>query len=705
MEKNNANTGFMIRGNYSMEQIKNETTDSFANDILTKKLDTATGTGKAKITDTTDIGALRKALGSAMSRVTELFPKARNRTPVVKSYLKFAQNLLIRVKATPEELQNSINELNSIADKEDKKRDDQRKKAEQRAEQEAKDYEKTLANVSNLNATTIEQLAKKPPVYNYDTHTTENKFRPSWAEYNEQKEKWNLNPNKLANEITSIHLIKRLEEDGKDNGLVVYQDDAGNWEKHSPKTLNNFIEDCLKYPTDPLLKNKIKPEKYAQDLEKASDVKNTLTLLDGKIYGINPQTTFNYPSAHIVHFKNFDFDIDKWQIVGFSPEHYFLYSKDYDLNKDGAQLGWDLLNSSAGQNLIDALAPTTTEWLTKSLGAEDEKETLIAFLECVGLSLLNSYEIPMWVFIRSNGGHGKSKLFNYLKSLFGIGATSGISIYQMTQGQAFDASELRYKEANLVSDEKASYVSDEVIGLLKSIGGGDGRNFSQKNTTTADFTNHAQLWFNMNDFPRFQSYDASIARRTCLFRWHYVKKYIHFNRDTLPELKKERGEFALKCLYYAKIAIERDPINYPFMGVPIQLTRSKTMLQDYKNWADTNDYFNAFIEEECAVGKDYRISCKRLLDAFNDFIADRDGKGDFKLPKFTARLQSKEIYRSPNRSYWYDARNERKSGVNVFEGITLKYIADSIDKVKQEAKDFDREQKEKGKRKLQAMYK
>ena len=265
----------------------------------------SSGTGKAKITDTTDIGALRKALGSAMSRVTELFPKARNRTPVVKSYLKFAQNLLIRVKATPEELQNSINELNSIADKEDKKRDNQRKKAEQRAEQEAKDYEKTLANVSNLNATTIEQLAKKPPVYNYDTHTTENKFRPSWAEYNEQKEKWNLNPNKLANEITSIHLIKRLEEDGKDNGLVVYDDDAGNWEKHSPKTLNNFIEDCLKYPTDPLLKNKVKPEKYAQDLEKASDVKNTLTLLDGKIYGINPQTTFNYPSAHIVHLINF----------------------------------------------------------------------------------------------------------------------------------------------------------------------------------------------------------------------------------------------------------------------------------------------------------------------------------------------------------------------------------------------------------------
>ncbi len=688
-----------------MEQTKSETTNSFANDIdiLNKKLDTATGTGKAK---TADIGALREALRSAMNRVEVRLPNPRQRSEAVKGCLKRAQNLLSRVKTTPKEFQNSIIELNSIANLEDKKRDEQEKKIKQRAEQEAKDYEKSLANVSNLDTPIIKQLAKKPPVYNYDTKTTENKFRPSWAEYNGEKEKWNLNPNKLANEITSIHLVKRLEENGKDNGLVVYDDDAGNWEKHSPKTLNNFIEDCFKYPTDPLLKNKIKPEKYAKDLEEARGVKNTLTLLDGKIYGINPQKTFNCPSAHIVHFKTFDFDIDNWKLLKeFDPKRYYLYSKDYDLSEDGAELDWELLSSEAGKNMIDTLAPTTTEWLTKSLGAEDEKETLIAFLECVGLSLLNSYEIPMWVFIRSNGGHGKSKLFNYLKSLFGVGATSGISIYQMTQGQAFDASELRYKEANLVSDEKASYVSDEVIGLLKSIGGGDGRNFSQKNTTTADFTNHAQLWFNMNAFPRFQSYDASIARRTCLFRWHYVKKYIHFDQNTLPELKKERGEFALKCLYYAKIAIERDPIDYPFMGVPIQLTRSKTMLQDYKNWADTNDYFNAFIEEECVVGKDYRISCKRLLDAFNDFIADRDGKGDFKLPKFTARLQDKEIYRSPNRSYWYDARNERKSGVNVFEGITLKYIADSIDKVKQEAEGFYRAQKEKGKRKLQKMYK
>lgn len=686
-----------------MEKAKNKVTNNFASDIstLSKKLDT----DKAKTTDAADIAALRKALGSAMSRVTDLFPKARNRTLTVKSYLKFAQNLLIRVKVTPEEFQSSITELNNIADKESKKQDEQEKKAKQRAEQEAKDYEKSLANVNNLNVNAVRQLAKKPPVYNYDTKTTENKFRPSWAEYNTVKGIWHLDPNKLANEITRIRLIKYLEENGKNNGLVAYNDEAGNWEKRSPKILNNFIEDCFKYPTNPLLKDKVMPTKYAKDLEEAKGVRNTLTLLNGKIYSINPQMTFNFPSAHIVHFKTFDFDIDDWKLLReFDPKRYYLYSKDYDLSKDGATLGWELLNSAAGQSMIDKLAPATTEWLNKSLGAEDEKKTLVAFLECIGLSLLNSYEIPMWIFVRSNGGHGKSKLFNYLKSLFGLGATSNVSIYQMTQGQAFDASELRYKEANLVSDEKASFVPDEVIGLLKSISGGDSRSFSQKNTNTADFANHAQLWFNMNAFPRFQSYDASIARRTCLFRWHYVKKYTHFSQDTLPKLEKERGEFALKCLYYAKIAIERDPINYPSMDVPIQLTRSKTMLQDYKNWADTNDYFNAFIEEECAVEKSYRISCKRLLDAFNDFIADRDGKGDFKLPKFTARLQDKEIYRSPSRSYWYDVEDQRKSGVNVFEGITLKYIADSIGKVRQEAEDFDREQKEKGRKKLQRMY-
>lgn len=637
-----------------------------------------------------NIEQLRSDLIKSINRVNSLYPNSRNRNEAVKGCLKLAQNLLTKLKPQAETFKASIQELNEIANKREKELEQAKEQAKQEAEREAKELETSANNIDNLTTSSIENLAKKAPDY----RTKENPFRPWWAKYNSKNDNWNIDPNKLADEIVNNHIIKRLEENGSSGGLVVYQENAGNWDKKSKAILNNFIEDCFQYPTDPIEKDKVQQTQYAKDLEDAKGVRSALTLLDGKIYGINPQNTFDTPPTHIVHFKTFDFDVDKWTILPFDPNRYYLYSKEYDIPKDAV-----LLASKEGENLINSLAPNTTEWLTKSLEAENEPKTLIAFLECVGLSLLNTYEIPFFVFMKSAGGRGKSTIFKYLASLFGVGSASGISLTQMTEGQAFDASELRFKEINLVSDEKATYISDKVIGLVKSLSGNDKKDFSQKNKQTAGFTNHANLWFNMNTLPRFQSYDDSAARRASLFRWNYVKKYAHFDKEYLSTIKKERGEFALKCLYYAKIAIEREPIKYSYISIPIQLTRSDTMISDYKEWADINDYFNSFIENNCALGKDYKIGCKALLDSLNKFAIDNGGNGEYRMSSFASRLQEKDIHKSLHPTSWRDEHGNFKTGTYVFYGITLKSIAT----IEQEDKKFHDEQRKAGKQRWQAV--
>ena len=55
------------------------------------------------------------------------------------------------------------------------------------------------------------------------------------------------------------------------------------------------------------------------------------------------------------------------------------------------------------------------------------------------------------------------------------------------------------------------------------------------------------------------------------------------------------------------------------------------MINDYKEWADINDFFNSFIENECVIGKEYKIGCKALLDNLNQFAKDNGGNDGYKI--------------------------------------------------------------------------
>ncbi|UOC05677.1 DUF5906 domain-containing protein [Lactobacillus johnsonii] len=377
-----------------------------------------------------------------------------------------------------------------------------------------------------------------------------------------------------------------------------------------------MINSYFNYPEDPRLKL---TGKYAFDLQTGSSQRNTLVLLQSKINSLNPTQTTDKQPTYIIHFKDYDFDLKHWKKLPFSPDRYFLSNRDYNLEETTiSSMKWDTLKN--GKQLIDSLAPITTDWLLKSLG---DKETLQTFLECLGLSFLNSQPVNFIVFLKSSGGTGKSRLFEYLASLFGIeNDTVGLDFDQIIRPASFDISELRNKSIDLSSDVKASYIPKDAVAILKALSGDDLRSLSQKNKGTANFANHANLWFNCNDMPRLapESYDNSIARRFIIFDWLFIKNFSW--EKVKDKLQKERNELVTKALYYAKRALEDHLKEYDYLTTPSNLTRSPRVIKNYINWKNKHNLLERFIAERCKLKNYYRVGVTAFRQEFSQYSKD-----------------------------------------------------------------------------------
>ena len=483
-----------------------------------------------------NINELKSSIISKIDKLSNLYPD-RSKPPAIKAVLSNADRLYKKSKASLDELNQVLNDLDGRISLKLKANEDNKEKALKLVEDKAKQEELALkkAKLGELDSNELKKLANQPPAP--DTH--KNIFRPDWAYYDGVA--WKLDTVELAETIIDETLIKRVQENGVFDGYLKYRDNNGSWRWYTEGDISYLINSYFKYPQDPALKLK---GQYALDLQDAKAQKNTLTLVKSKTGAINPTQTTDKQPTHIIHFKDYDFDLEHWKRLPFSPERYFLSDRDYNLDDIYSQLPWDALNGQ--KDAINELAPKTTEWLLKSLG---DKETVQTFLECLGLSFLNSQPESMIIFFKSLGGTGKSVLFGkYLEKLFGTeNDTAHLDFDQIIKPAGFDASSLRNKSIDLTSDVNATYIPHDAVGLIKALSGNDLRGLPQKYKGVADFANHANLWFNCNDLPTMPSRDFndSIARRLIIFDWLYIDG---FDWDKEKEsILKERGELVTKA--------------------------------------------------------------------------------------------------------------------------------------------------------------
>lgn len=609
-----------------------------------------------------DINSLKHELLDKINILYGFYPK-KDKPIAIQALYSSAKNLFSRAKATPEEIKLTIEEIEDEINKATQAYEEHKQQALERAEKQAKEKEQALKKIKSgdlISENELKKLANQPPAP--DTH--KNIFRPDWAYYDGVA--WKLDTVELAETIIDETLIKRVQENGVFDGYLKYRDNNGSWRWYTEGDISYLINSYFKYPQDPALKLK---GQYALDLQDAKAQKNTLTLVKSKTGAINPTQTTDKQPTYIIHFKDYDFDLEHWKRLPFSPERYFLSDRDYNLDDIYSQLPWDALKDD--KSAIDELAPKTTNWLLKSLG---DKETLQTFLECLGLSFLNGQPESMIIFFKSLGGTGKSVLFGkYLEKLFGTeNDTAHLDFDQIIKPAGFDASSLRNKSIDLTSDVNATYIPHDAVGLIKALSGNDLRGLPQKFKGVADFANHANLWFNCNDLPTMPSRDFndSIARRLIIFDWLYIDG---FDWDKEKErILNERSELVTKALYYAKQALERPKQHYDYINVPVRIYRSSRVIANYKEYENERNILDKFLAEKCVFGVNYKVGVTMFRKQFSEYAKDNGHIQPITTENVEQQLKEQySIFKSNKPTSWKHG-TEPMHGNYVFCGIAFK---------------------------------
>lgn len=576
-----------------------------------------------------------------------------------KRLIKKQKSELSDLQATKTSLEKCLATAQNIANK-------NKKKALAEANKKALLANELLQNPDSISIN-LPKLANFPP-----DETGNNPYRPDWVDYDKKQNIWKVNSNALADDIADEYTLKRVEEKGKSSGYIGYYKSSGLWEPLTSEGLGNFINNYFSTP------NKFSgslSNQYAEDLQTAKVVKDTLTLLKTKIQKIEPQTTFDKPNKYLVHFQDTDFDVLSFERVHFDPTHYFLSGVNTSLNTGILERIQGVLSKVklpvSSKHIIGSIAPVTKKWLLKSLG--DDNDTLIAFLERLGLSMLHDYSDNFIVFIYGNANTGKSKLFNYLRSLFSDSSVSALDLDLLAKSGSFDTKELRFRTINLTSETKVTSIDETTLNVLEQLSGGDLRNYSQKFKDTADFVNFSHLWFNANELPQLAQFDNAFARRADIFNWHSIP---NFEKEIDWEaVENERPQLILLALYYAHQVLTRTDYNhYDYCGnVDLRLSRSQDMINLYQDWVNDKDYFTNFVEENCQIKPSYKVGCGELLKSYNSFLKDLNEK-PVTQKQLTKLLTRFKVFENKNQN-WKDSKGKWHRNVYVYQGITTNETA------------------------------
>lgn len=266
---------------------------------------------------------------------------------------------------------------------------------------------------------------------------------------------------------------------------------------------------------------------------------------------------------------------------------------------------------------------------------DDDYETYLLLLECLGVTISNiyAYRTKKALFLVGQGNTGKSQLKRLAEYLVGYDNVSNIDLKKVND--RFGSASLYQKRLSGCND--MSYQRIEDMSIFKQLTGGDSIEIEFKNKNSFNFLYKGFLWFNCNKLPLFGG-DTG--------KWVYDRIMPVYCNNVIP--KNEQDPYLFEKILKEKnsilknilIALQR-VINNGY-----KFDEPKSLEKVREEYEINNNTLLTFIKECCEVMPDimpsYRTKRSDFKLAYDTWIKNNNNnRGKINSKDMNAILETK----------------------------------------------------------------
>lgn len=358
--------------------------------------------------------------------------------------------------------------------------------------------------------------------------------------------------------IKKYHLVRYP---ALDEGAI-YEENKGTWRYFRKKEMLSFVEKEVVLNT----------QKWGvYDRQCPSQVSRYVRQ---KTYdsSYSNETPFERSNPALVPFKNGTYNILTNEMRPHDPKDYILTSYNYNLDISGAE------------------TPATDNFFNDFFG-----EAALFMKQFLGYTFYRSHTPSQeMVFLKGDGGEGKSSFLNMLTELYVTGENRTALTPQELATDKFALVGLLGKTLNVAGDIEADYISESAI--IKRITGGDVIKGEYKGVQSFNFVSYSKHIFSMNDYFRFADLSMGFSDRLAVVPitiGNQRKKGADFwKKQDLEGIKREAPSFVYGCIQEFKKIFDGKRANF---------TYSQEMKHAKTEWLFENDRIAQFIHEACEI--------------------------------------------------------------------------------------------------------